>query len=115
MGGGQYGKGPMAVPETSLCKFIENDTVIYPSLRKASNLPATCPLKKVTVHLVKALQVLCNSIINWCVMSPALLRNYHFKMKNTLCGNSKLTQTKNVQNPRETHLPETTMKEVRLV
>jgi len=55
MGGGQYGKGPMALPETSLCEFIENDTVVYPSLKRASNLPERCPFKKVTMPLVKAL------------------------------------------------------------
>ena len=107
MGSGQYGKGPFTLPETSLCYFFENDTVMYPSLRKASNLPTKCPFKKVTVPLVKALQALCNNIINWYVRSPALLRNYHFKMKNTLCGNvSKLIQNKNAQNQTETHLPE---------
>jgi hypothetical protein len=98
MGGGQYGKGPIALPETSLCKFIENDTVVYPSLIRASNLPKTCPLKKVTMPLVKALQALGNSIIEWCVRSPALLRNRHFKMKYKLCGNiSKLIQNKNAK------------------
>jgi len=55
MGGGQYGKGPIALPETSFCDFIENETVVYPSLRRASNLPEKCPLKKVTIPLVKAL------------------------------------------------------------
>jgi hypothetical protein len=39
MGGGQYGKGPIALPETYLCKFIESETVLYPSLKRASNLP----------------------------------------------------------------------------
>jgi len=96
----------MTVAETNLCKFIESDTVVYPSLRRASNLPETCPFKNVTMPLVKELQALDNSIINWCVMSPALLRNYHFKMKNTLCGNiSKLIQNKNAKNQTETHLP----------
>jgi hypothetical protein len=110
MGGGQFGKGPIALPETKLCRFIENDTVVYPSLRKASNLPETCPLKKVSMPLVKALQALHNNIINLCVNSPKLLRNYHFKMKNTLCGNiSKLIQNKNAQNQTETHLSETTI------
>jgi len=110
MGGGQYGKGPMALPETSLCEFIENDIVVYPSLKKASNFPEKCPFKKVTIPLVKALYVLCNNIINWCVMYPELLGNYHFKMKNTLCGNiSKLIQHKNAQNQTETPLTETTM------
>jgi hypothetical protein len=99
MGGGQYGKGPMALPETDLCKFIENDTVAYPSFRRATNLPEKCPFKKVNMPLVKALEALCNSIINWCVRSPALFRNHHFKMKNTLCGNiSKLIQNENAQN-----------------
>jgi len=74
MGGGQFGKGPIALPETNLCKFIENDTVVYPSIKRASNLPEICPFKKVTMPLA-----LYNSIINWCDMSPALLRNYHFK------------------------------------
>ena len=67
MGGGQYGKGPIALPETNLCEFIENETVVYPSLKRASNLPKSCPLKKVTMHLIKALEALGNSIINWCV------------------------------------------------
>jgi hypothetical protein len=71
MGGGQYGKGPIALADTSLCKFIEEDTVVYPSFLKASNLPKTCPFKKVTMPLVKALQALCNSISEWCVRSPA--------------------------------------------
>jgi len=55
MGSGQYGKGPMALPETNLCQFIENDTLVYPSVRRASNLPEKCPFKKVTMPLVKAL------------------------------------------------------------
>jgi len=46
MGGGQYGKGPMAVPETKFCEFIENETLVYPSIRRASNLPEKCPFKK---------------------------------------------------------------------
>jgi len=87
MGGGPYGKGPMALPETNICNFIENETVVYPSLRRASNLPITCPFRKVTMPMVTALEALDNSIIKWCVRSPALLRNYHFKIKNTLCGN----------------------------
>jgi hypothetical protein len=65
MGGGQYGKGPIALPETNLCKFIKNDTVVYPSMKRASNLPKTCPFKKVNMPFVKALQALGNSIINW--------------------------------------------------
>jgi hypothetical protein len=73
MGGGQFGKGPIALPETRLCKFIENDTVVYPSLRKASNLPETCPFKKVSMPLVKALQALYNIIINLCVDFPNCL------------------------------------------
>jgi hypothetical protein len=63
MGGGQYGKGPIALPEISFCNYMENDTVLYPSLLKASNLPKMCPIKKVSMPLLKALQVLCNSII----------------------------------------------------
>jgi len=55
MGGGQYGKGPLALPETGLCEFIENDIVVYPSLIRASNLPEKCPFKKVTMFLVKAI------------------------------------------------------------
>ena len=111
MGGGQYGKGPMALPETSICKFIENETVVYPSLRRASNLPKTCPFRKVTMPMVKALEALGNGIVNWCFLSPPFLRNYHFQMKNTLWGNvSKLFQNKNAQNQTETHLPETTMR-----
>ena len=55
MGGGQYGKGPIALPETNLCEFIENETVVYPSLRMASNLPEKCPFKKVNMPFVKAL------------------------------------------------------------
>ena len=110
-GGGQYGKAPLAVPETSLCNFIANETVVYPSMRKASNLPATCPFNKVTMPLVKALEALGNSIIKWCVRSSELLRNHHFRRKNTLCGNiSKLIQNKNAQNQAETHLPLNTMK-----
>jgi hypothetical protein len=111
MGGGQLGKGPMSLPETNLCKFLENDIVVYPSLTKASNLPEKCPIKKVTMPLIKSLEALGNGIIKWCVRSPALLRNHHFKMKNTLCGNiSKLIQNKKVQNQTETHLPETNMR-----
>jgi hypothetical protein len=81
MGGAQYGKGPIALTETSLCKFIENDEVVYPSLVKASNLPKTCPFEKVTMPLVKALQALCNSKIEWCVRSSGLHRNRHLKIK----------------------------------
>jgi len=55
MGGGQYGKGPMAILDTKLCQFIENETVVYPSLKKASNFPEKCTFKKVTMLLVKAL------------------------------------------------------------
>jgi len=55
MGGGQYGKGPMAVPETELCEFIAHDTVVYPTFRRASNLPEKCPFKKVNMSLVMAL------------------------------------------------------------
>jgi hypothetical protein len=84
MGGGQYGKGPMSLSDINLCEFIQNETVVYPSLTRASNLPKACPFRKVTMPMVKALEVLGNSIIKWCVTSPALLRNYHFKMKNTL-------------------------------
>jgi hypothetical protein len=77
--------------------------VLYPSLKRASNLPEKWPFKKVNMPLVKALQVLYNNIINWCVRSAALLRNYHFKTKNTLGGNfSKLIQNKNTQNKTET-------------
>ena len=64
MGGGQFEKGPIALPETNLCKFIENDTVIYPSLRRASNVPEKCPFKKVTMPSVKALQASYKRIIN---------------------------------------------------
>jgi hypothetical protein len=110
MGGGQFGKGPMALPETNLCKFVESDTVVYPSLRRVSNLPEKCPFKKVTMPLIKSLEALGNGIIKWCVRSPALLRNHNFKMKNKPCRNiSKLIQNKNVQNQTETHLPETTI------
>jgi len=98
----------MALPETNLCEYIVNDTVVYPSLRRAGNLPETCPFKKVTMPLIKALEALGNSIINWYVKSLAQLRNYRFKMKYTLCGNiSKLNQNKNAQNQTETHLQET--------
>ena len=110
MGGGQYGKGPLGVPETNLCKYVENDTVVYPSVRRIDNFPETCPFKKLTMPIVKALQALDNSIIKWSVRSPALLRNHHLKMKNTLCGNiSKPIQNKNAQNQTETHLRETTI------
>lgn len=83
MGDGHYGKGPIALPETSLCKFIENDTVVYPSLRRATNLPRTCPLKKVNMPLVKAVQALVDSIIKWCVVSRTFQRNQSFKSKST--------------------------------
>jgi hypothetical protein len=71
MGSGQFGKGPIALPETNLCKFIEKETVVYPSLRRASNLPKTCPFRKVTMPTVKALQALGNNIINWCFIGRA--------------------------------------------
>lgn len=79
MGGGHYGKGPIALPETSLCKFIDNDTVVYPSFSRASNIPKKCPIKKVTMSLVNALQALGDSIIKQCVSSPALQRNQSFQ------------------------------------
>jgi hypothetical protein len=63
MAGGKYGKGPISLPETSLCKFIESDTVIYESLRKSSNLPKTCPLKKVNVKSVIDFQILGDGIM----------------------------------------------------
>jgi hypothetical protein len=111
MGGGQYGKAPLGIPETNLCQLVESETVVYPTVRKATNLPATCPFKMVTMPLVKALQVSFNSIIKWRVRSSELLRNQLFKMKNTLCGiASKLLLNKNAQNQTETHLTETTMR-----
>jgi hypothetical protein len=89
----------MALPETNFCEHIKNDNVVYPSLRRASNLPEACPFKKVTMPLIKALEALGDSILNWYVKSPGLLRNCHFKMEYTLCGNiSKLIQNKNAQN-----------------
>jgi hypothetical protein len=52
LGGGNYGKGPIALPEGSLCEFIKNDTVIFPALKKSTNLPKKCPLKKVNMQFV---------------------------------------------------------------
>ena len=109
MGGGQYGKGPINVPETNLCKFIETDTVVYPSISKAVNVPKKCPFKKVTMPLVKVLEALCKSVVMWYVRYPALHRNHHFKMKCRLCGNMNKIQNKNAQNQTETNLPETTI------
>ena len=48
MGGGRYGKGPVAVPSMSCCEFMETDDMVMPIVRKISNLPESCPFKKVS-------------------------------------------------------------------
>jgi hypothetical protein len=58
MGGGNYGKGPIALPETSLCDFIARDELMYEEIRRCTGLPKKCPLKKVNMLVVITLQIL---------------------------------------------------------
>lgn len=57
IGGGNYGKGPIALPETSLCNFIATDDLLYGEISRCTGLPKKCPLKKVNMLMVNKLQI----------------------------------------------------------
>ncbi|KDR16198.1 uncharacterized protein LOC110832813 [Zootermopsis nevadensis] len=51
IGGGNYGKGPIALPETSLCNFIAADDLVYAEISRCTGLPRKCPLKKIDINI----------------------------------------------------------------